>query len=68
MRIYKTKYGDTWDAIARKYLGDEFAMDDLLAIQSEELLQYYILPDGLEIVIPDDLKSDVAYFRAPWAT
>lgn len=67
MIIYKTKFGDTWDEIAYKFLGDEFNMDKLLDVQSNDVIFYYILPAGLEIKIPDEIVEDSNYFPAPWS-
>lgn len=67
MKTYKTKPGDTWDYIAKEFLGDEFLMDDLMALQNQTVLEYYILPEGELIIIPEKDVTDIKYFRAPWS-
>lgn len=67
MKTYKTKSGDTWDSIAKEFLGDEFLMDELTALQNQALLEYYILPEDETIIIPEKDAADIKYFRAPWS-
>lgn len=52
MGMYKTVQGDTWDLIAYKQYGDEKHMK-LLAEANRPLLDYMILPSGIEINVPE---------------
>lgn len=52
MRAYRTKQGDTWDAIAHEQLGD-VALTDKLMQRNGALLGYYIFPAGVVLELPD---------------
>lgn len=68
MKTYITRYGDTWDSLALELFGDEFMADTLMEMQSEDVLDYAVLPEGLKIKVPDKSDTEVLkYFRAPWS-
>lgn len=50
--VYKTKSGDTWDMIAKEVYGDELYAS-LLMSNNQELLDYFIFPEGVLISLPD---------------
>lgn len=63
-KVYKTIAGDKWDIIAFKELGDEKKMD-LLIKANTKYKDLFILPAGLEIVIPE-LPKETNYTLPPW--
>ncbi len=50
--VYKTKSGDVWDGIAKEVYGDE-AYTSFLMGNNQHLLDYFIFPAGIELVIKD---------------
>lgn len=51
MTEYITKSGDTWDMIAKAAYNDE-ARIDILMQANFHLLDYFIFPEGIKVVIP----------------
>lgn len=49
---YKTRSGDTWDMIAKEAYGDEL-YTSLLMANNQELLEYFIFPEGVVINLPE---------------
>lgn len=54
--MYKTKSGDTWDAIAAKVYGSESYVSQLMA-DNQKYLDYFIFPQGIELVITGTDKT-----------
>ncbi len=52
LAIYTTRHNDAWDAIAKKYYGDENFMH-LLLEANPELAEYELLPANLKVVVPE---------------
>lgn len=51
-KVYITQQGDTWDALALEFLGDEYLMVDL--IRANPLHRTTIVfGQGVELVVPD---------------
>lgn len=50
--VYKTRSGDTWDMIAKEVYGDELYASLLMA-NNQELLEYFIFPDGVLVSLPE---------------
>lgn len=55
--VYKTKSGDTWDKIARNVYGRETDMSFLMEC-NQALLDYFVFPAGIEVVIRDKPNED----------
>lgn len=62
--IYKTIAGDKWDIIAFKTLKDEKKMD-LIINANLKYRDLFILPAGLEIIIPD-IPVEIDFTLPPW--
>ena len=64
MKTYKTKSGDMWDRMALDLLGSEMYKNKLLEANTQ-YIDYYVLPAGLTISIPeiDEPESGVL---PPW--
>jgi len=57
-RSYITRQGDTLDLIARKHYGYERGTTEILYSLNPSLLDYdTVLPDGIEINLPDVDRS-----------
>lgn len=52
MTTYKTKTGDVWDGIAKEVYGSE-AYTSFLMSNNQHLLDYFVFPEGIELVIQD---------------
>lgn len=64
MATYKTRQGDTWDAIAHNQLGD-VAFTDRLMMLNGKYLNYYTFPAGIVLELPDmEKKQETA--PVPW--
>lgn len=50
--VYKTKSGDVWDAIAKEVYGEE-AYTSFLMSNNQKFLDYFVFPEGIELVIED---------------
>lgn len=50
--VYKTRSGDTWDMVAKEVYGDEL-YSSLLMANNQELLDYFIFPEGVLISLPE---------------
>ncbi len=64
MSTYRTKQGDTWDAIAHTQLGDVAFTDQLMQLNGE-YLEYYTFPTGIVLELPDVQKAPESS-AAPW--
>lgn len=62
---YKTRSGDTWDAIAYRVLGDERYMPNLLDANPD---QHWVarFDAGVELVIPDIPAAPLPSSLPPW--
>ena len=61
---YRTKQGDMWDSVAYNEMGSEQYVGQLM-LANGKYLDYYLLPAGLELVIPDvSTSSETA--SVPW--
>ena len=49
--MYKTIQGDTWDIVAKKLLGSEMYMSDLIRV-NPDYQEYVIFPAGVELNVP----------------
>lgn len=56
--VYKTKSGDVWDNIAKEVYGSETYTSFLMG-NNQNLLNYFIFPEGIELVI-EDLPAEVS--------
>ena len=73
--IYISTNGDTWDSIAFKTLGDEFAFESLIKLNYDlcDIIQFL---GGENVYISDDLyktyrsessnKTQINIIKAPW--
>ena len=73
--IYVATNGDTWDSIAFKTLGDEFAFESLIQLNYDlcDIVQFL---GGENVYISDDLyttyrsegsnKTQINIIKAPW--
>lgn len=50
--MYKTIQGDTWDVVAKKLLGSEMHMSDLIRA-NPDYQEYVIFPAGIELNVPE---------------
>jgi phage tail protein X len=65
-RTYNTIQGDTWDWIAKKHYGDEFAIPPLLDA-NPEYMDVVIFPSGVALVIPELPEGyDADKTMPPW--
>ncbi|MTI49707.1 MAG: LysM domain-containing protein [Firmicutes bacterium] len=62
--IYKTVQGDTFDKIALEFYNDEFKAH-LIMQANLDYLDYIILPQGVELNIPE-VKESQASTLPPW--
>lgn len=53
-----------WDSIAHKQLGDTAHTDKLMNL-NQSLLEYYIFPAGIVLVLPE-ISADVPSELPPW--
>lgn len=51
-KTYVTVEGDMWDSIAYKTIGSVMYTDQVIAL-NPQYVQYYILPAGLEVTLPE---------------
>lgn len=66
MRTYTTVAGDKWDAIAYRELGSSVHTDKLMTANSK-YIDYYIFPEGVELIIPDvDRNKPLSDSIPPW--
>lgn len=72
MKVKLGEFTNYWDEAALQTLGSEFYMMDLLGAQpitnadGSSILDYLVLDDRAEIVVPDSVGQRVKYFKAPW--
>ncbi|MDR0509707.1 MAG: tail protein X [Rikenellaceae bacterium] len=70
MKVTTTKYCDRWDLLAYDLLGDT-ALAPALMAANRHLIDLYDshIPEGVEIVIPEQLpvrKPLISTVKAPW--
>ena len=65
MKTYKTKSGDKWDRLALDLLGSEMYKNRLLEANTQ-YIDYYILPAGLVLTIPEDIAETKSAGLPPW--
>lgn len=65
--MYKTIQGDTWDIVAKKVLGSEMYLTDLMRA-NPQYQEYVIFPAGIELIIPEiELESrESEEMLPPW--
>lgn len=56
MTTYKTRSGDVWDSIAKEVYGSE-AYTSFLMSNNQNLLDYFVFPEGITLVIKDIPKE-----------
>lgn len=61
---YTTVQGDTWDGIAHAQMGNGMYMDRLMWA-NREYMNYFILPAGITLTIPE-IKKSVSSKLPPW--
>lgn len=54
--VYKTRSGDVWDNIAKEVYGSE-AYTSFLMENNKHLVNYFVFPEGIELVIEDKPKE-----------
>ncbi len=63
---YTTIQGDTWDSIAYKTVGSEYAMVEIMKA-NKEYLGTLIFNGGVELDIPESAKGvNVVNISSPW--
>lgn len=63
---YTTKAGDMWDAIAHQAYGNSTYASKLMYANPEHA-DYFILPAGLVLTVPELQKTDLdSSFAPPW--
>lgn len=63
---YVTIQGDTWDSIAYKTVGSEYAMVEIMKANKEHL-GTLIFDGGVELVIPESAKgANIVNISSPW--
>lgn len=50
--VYTTRSGDVWDSIAKEVYGEE-AYTSFLMGNNQHLIDYFVFPEGIELVIAD---------------
>lgn len=63
--IYTTIQGDTWDGIAKKAIGSEYFMSDLMAANLQ-FRNTVIFSGGVSLVIPKVDTSEVPSTMPAW--
>ncbi|MBE3586572.1 MAG: tail protein X [Thermoanaerobacter sp.] len=61
---YVTIQGDMWDGIAKKTLGSEYYMTDLIDA-NPDYREIIIFPAGIRLVIPD-ISIPIPQILPPW--
>lgn len=63
---YVTVQGDTWDSIAYKTVGSEYAMVEIMKA-NKEYLGTLIFNGGVELDIPESAKkANIITISSPW--
>lgn len=57
MNYYTTKQGDTFDAIALRYLGNEYLFIDLIRL-NYKYRDVIVFDEGIKLAIPDNIEID----------
>lgn len=58
MDVYITQQGDTFDSIARIFLGDEYLLVDLVEV-NQKYRKMIVFPEGVELVLPEvEIEED----------
>lgn len=65
MDKYRTIQGDTWDLISFKVFGSELYLKELI-LANPNLMEYIILPSGLEINVPKLQIDSQSKNLPPW--
>lgn len=52
VRLYTTMQGDTWDQIAKRALGDEYLLHEIINV-NPEYRETVIFPANVQLRIPD---------------
>lgn len=63
-KTYTTVQGDTWDAIAKKTLGDEYRMVEMIEANAK-YRETVIFPGGISLTIPE-LEAENTLDLPPW--
>lgn len=64
---YTTIQGDTWDSIAYKAVGSEYAMVEIMKA-NKQYLGTLIFDGGVELVIPESAKkANIVNISSPWS-
>ena len=65
--MYKTIQGDTWDIVAKKLLGSEMYMSDLIRV-NPDYQEYVIFPAGVELNVPkvEQTTAQEESMLPPW--
>ena len=62
--IYVTTQGDTFDGIAKKTLGDEHFLTDIMR-ENPQQIDVAVFSAGVKLTIPD-VESAETYAAPPW--
>ena len=65
MSTYTTKQGDMWDSIAYEKLGSVDFVGQLLTMNAK-YAEYYVLPAGIVLDLPDTRDISPASTMPPW--
>lgn len=65
--VYKTVAGDTFDIIAYQQYGDETKADKIMEA-NPELLDYFVFPANVSVVIPELDTTESTVPMPPWMT
>ena len=66
MTTYRTVQGDLWDQLALDLLGREDRMPLLVEANPDLAREHDVLPDGLELVVPDVPAPSQTPTLPPW--
>lgn len=64
-KVYITKSGDTWDMVAKEVYGDEL-YTSLLMSNNQELIEYFVFPENISIVLPEIPKEEILEADNVW--
>lgn len=67
MSEYVTRSGDTWDLIAKRTLGSEYYLTDLIDVNPDHR-ETVIFPAGITLTIPDIEPDMNPLSLPPWVT
>lgn len=64
---YVTIQGDTWDSIAYKTVGSEYAMVEIMKA-NKQYLGTLVFDGGIELNIPESAKkANIVNISSPWS-